>query len=616
MTRFNGSPALSAPGAEATLPSMLAWHARHTPAHAAIAAPGRPPLSYESLDRRMRDLSADLTDRGIRRGDAVALVLPNGPEAAVLFLAAASAGAAAPLNPAYQAPELEFYLGDLAARILVIDGTLDSPAREVARRLGIPVLEAVRNEEEEAAAGLVRLRGAGAASVAGEARPPEAPDVALVLHTSGTTSRPKQVPLSHGNLSASAANVGSALGLTEADRCLNVMPLFHIHGLVAAALSSLRAGGSVICTPGFQAPDFFDWLEETAPTWYTAVPTMHQAILSRAEANREVIDRARLRFIRSSSSPLPRATLAELERVFAVPVVEAYGMTEAAHQIASNPLPPGGRKPGSVGPASGPDVAILGPAGERLGTGETGEVAIRGPNVTAGYANNPEANRTAFTDGWFRTGDQGYLDGDGFLVLTGRIKEIINRGGEKIAPVEVDEALMGHPAVRQALAFAVRHPQLGEDVAAAVVLRPDADVSERALREFVATRLAYFKVPRRVLFLEEIPKGATGKLQRIGLADRLGIPAFDPVRVDTPHVAPRTPVEEVLAALWGQVLRCDPPGVHDNFFAVGGDSVTATQLVARIRDSLRVELPLLGFFDAPTVAGAATEIELLMAAES
>ncbi len=615
MTPVDNGVESSALAAGTTLPSMLAMQAQHAPTAPAILAPQRTPVSYQTLQRRVGELAADLTDRGIGRGDAVALVLPNGPESARLFLAAASVGAAAPLNPAYQAPELEFFLGDLAARLLVIDADLDSPARDVARGLGIPVVEAVR-ETEEMEAGLVRFGGDGAATTRAAADGPGAHDIALVLHTSGTTSRPKQVPLSHGNLMASAAHIGSALRLSQADRCLNVMPLFHIHGLVAAALSSLRAGGSVVCTPGFHAPDFFAWMEETEPTWYTAVPTMHQAILARAQANRAVIDRARLRFVRSSSSALPRSTLAELETVFAVPVVEAYGMTEAAHQIASNPLPPGTRKPGSVGPAAGPAVAILGPAGERLGADQTGEVAIRGPNVTAGYAHNPEANRTAFEHGWFRTGDQGYLDRDGFVFLTGRLKEIINRGGEKIAPVEVDEALMGHPGVQQALAFAVRHPQLGEDVAAAVVLRAGAHVAERELREFVATRVAYFKVPRRVLFLKEIPKGPTGKLQRIGLADRLGIPAFDAVPVDAPPVAPRTPVEEILAALWGQILRCDPPGVYDNFFAAGGDSVTATQLVARVRDSLRVELPLLSFFDAPTVADTAAEIERLLAAES
>jgi acyl-CoA synthetase (AMP-forming)/AMP-acid ligase II len=301
------------------------------------------------------------------------------------------------------------------------------------------------------------------------------------------------------------------------------MPLFHIHGLVAAVLSSLAAGASVYCTPGFSALKFFAWMAECRPTWYTAVPTMHQAILSRAGRNSDIIAANPLRFIRSSSSSLPPQVMAELEAAFSAPVIESYGMTEAAHQMTSNPLPPAPRKAGSVGIAAGPDVGIMGEDGELRPPGETGEVVIRGPNVTPGYENNPDANAAAFTKGWFRTGDQGVIDSEGYLTITGRLKEIINRGGEKVSPREVDEVLMDHPGVAQAVAFAMPHPKLGEEVAAAVVLRPDATVSERELRDFAGQRLADFKVPRKIVILDEIPKGATGKLQRIGLADKLGL---------------------------------------------------------------------------------------------
>jgi oxalate---CoA ligase len=259
------------------------------------------------------------------------------------------------------------------------------------------------------------------------------------------------------------------------------------------------------------------------PTWYTAVPTMHQAILARAERNREIVARSRLRFIRSSSASLPPQVMAELERVFRAPVIESYGMTEASHQMASNPLPPRPRKPGSVGLAAGPEVAVMDDAGSLLPRGAVGEVVIRGPNVTRGYEANPEANAKAFTNGWFRTGDQGVLDDDGYLRLTGRLKELINRGGEKISPLEVDDVLMDHPAVQQVVTFAMPHEKLGEEVAAAVVLREGKIATERELRDFAATRLADFKVPRRVVLLPEIPKGATGKLQRIGLAKKLGL---------------------------------------------------------------------------------------------
>jgi acyl-CoA synthetase (AMP-forming)/AMP-acid ligase II len=301
------------------------------------------------------------------------------------------------------------------------------------------------------------------------------------------------------------------------------MPLFHIHGLIAAVLSSLRVGASITCTPGFNALKFFSYLLEHEPTWYTAVPTMHQAILSRADRNRDVIEAAHLRFIRSSSASLPPQVMSDLEKVFDAPVVEAYGMTEAAHQMASNPLPPGIRKPGSVGIAAGPEIAIMDENNRLLTAGSIGEVVIRGPNVTPGYQDNPEANATAFTDGWFRTGDQGFLDEEKFLRLTGRLKEIINRGGEKISPREVDEVLLDHPAISQVVTFAVPHPKLGEDVAAAVVLRENASATEQDIRTFASKHLADMKVPRKILFLDEIPKGATGKLQRIGLAKKLGI---------------------------------------------------------------------------------------------
>jgi len=344
-----------------------------------------------------------------------------------------------------------------------------------------------------------------------------------VLHTSGTTSRPKMVPLSHRNLTTSARNVRESLALEADDRGLVIMPLFHIHGLVAALLAPLAAGGEVCCSPGFNALKFFSWFAEVCPTWYTGVPTMHQAILLRATKNPEALRDHRLRFIRSSSSALPLTVIAELERVFRVPVIEAYGMTEAAHQMASNPLPPTPRKPGSVGLPAGPEIRVVDPTGNTVPPGIPGEIVIRGLNVMGEYENNPKANAEAFYDGWFRTGDQGVVDADGYLSLTGRLKEIINRGGEKISPREVDEVIMTHPAVHQCVTFAMPHEMLGEEVAAAVVLRQGAEATDQELRRFAAERLADFKVPRKILFLSEIPMGATGKLQRIGLAQKLGL---------------------------------------------------------------------------------------------
>jgi acyl-CoA synthetase (AMP-forming)/AMP-acid ligase II len=495
---------------------------RGDPAAPAILAPGRAGLDFGALGDFIVSIGRRLRALGIARNQRIAIVLPNGPEMASAFLAIGAYATTAPLNPAYRREEFEFYLGDLGATALLLPAEADTPARDAAARLGLPLLEA--DIAADAPAGVFSLDGAQAlAEPIATLEPAEADDIALVLHTSGTTSRPKIVPLLQRNLAASARHIGRTLALQPGDRCLNIMPLFHIHGLIAAVLSSLAAGGSVVCTPGFNALRFMTWLAEAEATWYTAVPTMHQAILARAQRQAEAAQASGLRFIRSSSASLPPQVMTALEATFACPVIESYGMTEATHQMASNQLPPGRRKPGSVGVPAGPEVAVLDDAWRPLPQGARGEVAIRGVNVTPGYESNPKANAEAFRDGWFRTGDQGVFDEDGFLTITGRLKEIINRGGEKISPREVDEVLMDHPAVAQAVTFALPHPKLGEEVAAAVVLRDQAALEERALRDFAATRLADFKVPRKILFLEEIPKGSTGKLQRIGLAEKLGL---------------------------------------------------------------------------------------------
>jgi len=489
---------------------------------AAIAAPGRPGLSYAGLQALAKRTIESLNRVGIGRGDRVAIVLPNGPEMATAFIAVATGATSAPLNPAYRADEFDFYLGDLNAKALLILKGFDSPARAMAAQRQVPVIELV--PVEDGAAGDFTLdTGAMAAAEPAQGGVALKDDVALVLHTSGTTSRPKIVPLKQRNVTASAHHIRQTLALVQNDVCLNIMPLFHIHGLIAGVLASLAGGASVSCTPGFNALKFFGWFDEVRPSWYTAVPTMHQAILMRAERNKDEIARGRLRLVRSSSASLPPQVMEALEATFGAPVIECYGMTEASHQMASSPLPPRKRFPGSVGIAAGPEIGIMTEDGQLLPTGELGEIVIRGPNVTDGYEANPEANAKGFINGWFRTGDQGYLDADGYLRLTGRLKELINRGGEKFSPLEVDTVLMDHPAVAQVATFAVKHDKLGEDVAAAVVLREGMEADERTLREFAAVRLADFKVPRKILFMAEIPKGATGKLQRIGLAKQLGL---------------------------------------------------------------------------------------------
>lgn len=472
-------------------------------------------LEHGALVQEVDRLAQALRGAGLGPADRIAVALPNGPEMALVLLAVMSVGCVAPLNPSYREEEFRFYLDDLGARALIT-----FPGQPKAVFAALP---------EQTTP--IEVRGSGLAidfaapgRHAASAGRPSPDDRALVLHTSGTTSRPKIVPLRQRNLAASAGNIARSLQLTAADRSLNVMPLFHIHGIMAGLLAPLSVGGSVICTPGFDAFAFHRWVEELKPTYYSAVPTMHQMVLDRAREPRP----STLRFVRASSASLPPPVSASLRRLFGVPVIEAYGMTEASHQMACNPLDR--QKVGSVGLATGIDITVLDPQNRAVPPGTKGEVAIKGPTVIDGYENNPSANEAAFTDGWFRTGDEGTLDEEGYLFLTGRLKEQINRGGEKISPLEIDAVLLDHPAVSQAVAFAIPHPKLGEEVGAAVVLKQvaegdAAEVGERELRTYVSGRLAAFKVPNRILFVSEIPKGPTGKVQRIGLAERLGLSA-------------------------------------------------------------------------------------------
>ena len=501
-----------------TLRGLLSAGADGAPA---IVAPDGSVLTHAEMRSEVDRLAGRLRGLGLGPADRIAIVVPNGPEMALAFLAAACTGCAAPLNPKYRTDELRFYLDDLGAKALV---TLPDDSGAVARAAaGAAVLPVSLAGSVDGGAGALDLVANSEADGAPAPGHPAADDVALVLHTSGTTSRPKIVPLRQRHLARSAAGIAESLALTAGDRSLQVMPLFHIHGLLAGLLAPLSAGGAVACTEGFDAFRFFAQLEALEPSYYTAVPTMHQMVISRSGRHRDTARSAGLRFVRSSSASLPAPVLHELGDLFGAPVIEAYGMTEATHQMCANPLPPAVAKPRSVGVPTGIELAVLDDRNRPLPPDQRGEVSIKGSTVIDGYENNPEANAASFTDGWFRTGDEGYVDGDGYLFLTGRLKEQINRGGEKVSPLEVDEALLGHPAVAQAVTFAVPHPKLGEEVAAAVVAAEGSDVDERELRRFVSQSLAAFKVPRRILVLDELPKGATGKLQRIGLAERLGL---------------------------------------------------------------------------------------------
>ncbi len=592
-----------------TLAKLLDGGPATTPQALTLLAPARRPCTRADLWQQARRTAAALDRLGFDRSARVAVCLPNGPEAAAAALTVAACAVCAPLNPAYRAGEFRFYLEDARADAVIVPQGERGPVREVAAELGLAVLETI--VDPASPAGCFELRANGgtdrrptAGARAGESsRSPAPHDTALILHTSGTTARPKIVPLSQANLVASARSIATHLALSPGDRCLNVMPLFHIHGLVGALLATLAGGGSIVCTPGFDEHAFFEWVAEFEPTWYTAVPTIHQAIVANGAAYRERAPGHRLRFARSSSAALPPVTLAALEALLEAPVVEAYGMTEASHQMATNPLPPRARKPGSVGLPAGVEIAILDDTGRELAHGDVGEIAIRGPGVTAGYERNPEASARAFTHGWFRTGDQGRLDTDGYLFIAGRLKEIVNRGGEKVSPREVDEALLEHPDVAQASAFAVPHPSLGEDLAAAVVPKSGRTPDEAQLRGFLLARLAGFKVPSRIVFVDAIPKGPTGKVQRTSLHEKLG-PALAVAGVPL-----RTDTERTIEAIFREVLKSDPLGANANFFATGGDSLRGSQVIGRINERLSLDLPVTAVFRHPTIAELARAID-------
>lgn len=495
-----------------TLSEMLECGAKDAPA---LLSPGRGPVTFGALRGGVRRLAERLSVLGFGRNDRIAIVMENGPDLVLSLLAAACCGTAVPLNPKYRPDEFAFYYGDSGAKAVIVKpGTF--PDALAAVTPGMTVIHAVTGPSGE-----LRLDPAGPSGPARRYEAPGPDDVAILLHTSGTTKQPKRVPIRHRNLAASAGNVVRTYRLTPDDVSLCVMPLFHIHGICASLLAPLSVGGPVVCPPPFDALRFWGWVEEFRPTWYSAVPSMHQMLLARAGRNADIIEKYPFRFIRSCSSSLAPTVLAQMEEVFGAPVLEAYGMTEASHQMTSNPLPPGVRKPGTVGVGQGVEVAVMDESGTILPGGLIGEVVVRGSNIMDGYENNKEANDTAFADGWFRTGDEGLMDEEGYLTITGRLSERINRGGEKISPLEIDHVLLRHPAVAEALAFGVPHPTLGEDVHAAVVLRGPA--SERELRSHCAALVADFKVPARIHFMESLPYVGTGKLRRNVMAKALAL---------------------------------------------------------------------------------------------
>ena len=584
-----------------TIHGKVSYHAGREPQSSAILAAGRPPLTYHRLDSQIRYVGEQLCCAGVGPADRVALVLPEGAESAVASVAVAAHVACAPLDPACSEREFQSHLTALRATALLVPHGSQSTAIAVAKSLNIHILRLL--PAIASPAGLFSLSGDGEPHNDDEPTLGQG-DPALLLFTSGTAARPKLVPLTHQNLCVSAYNISSALLLQPSDRCLGVMPLYHIHGL-STLFASLVSGGSYVSMAGFSTESFFACLDEFRPTWYSASPAIQRAIVDQIRIDKRNTLESGLRFIRSASAPMPPQLIAEVERAFGVPFVEAYGMTEAAPQIASNRLPPFKRKSGSVGMAAGPEVAIRDEAGRILPPDANGEIVIRGPNVVQAYDGDAALNEAAFSGGWLRTGDLGTLDAEGYVFVTGRLKEIINRGGEKVSPQLVERVLLEHPAIAQAVVFGVPHPLLGEVVAAAVVLNPAEPLDQpvQHIRSFVAKQLAGFQVPQQIVFVDQIPCGPTGKLSRKDLAQALGLTRDGKRSLShDDKSAPRTAAERRVAEVFAEVMGTDPPGIDDDFFELGGHSLTATRLVTRLKQIFHVTLPIDAVFENPTAA--------------
>ena len=581
------------------LQDILTYYGQSAPDREAILAAGRSPVTYAELWARTKDTVDVLRGLNIGPSERVAVVLPNGPDAALAIVMVAAGSVCVPLNPGYTARECHHHFRELAIGALLTHPGISSASRDAATALGSPIIDLISQPNESS--GAFRLEAAGARNVKPCDGGPESGD-AFILLTSGTASLPKGVPLTHAAACRSGHNVGSTLALEPRDRLLNVLPLFHVHGLVSGLLAALSSGSSVVCTSGFDPSKFFDDLRGFSPTWYTAVPAIHLAVLSAARADAVRVKPCSLRVIRSASSTLPAVVSNGLEELFGVPVVDTYGMTEAASQIAANPLDR--RKPGSVGQQAGSEIRITNEEGRPLPPGGRGEITLRGPTITSGYINDPAATKAAFRDGWLRTGDLGYLDDDGYLFIVGRIKDIINRGGQKIAPVEVEQVLLSHSDVVEAAVFSIPHPRLGEDIAAAVVLNGDAKATVHSIRDFTAKRLARFKVPSFIRIVSEIPKGPAGKIKRSEVAAALAItlPTANGDRA-AKTIAPISEVEWRVATIVAELLEVDQLGRDEDILALGADSIAIMRILARLRDRFGTELSFKDVLDSPTIAG-------------
>jgi len=585
-----------------TVAEVIQMHAVVNPRASAIVFPNHSVLTYGALQSQIDDIGAELKRAGIGAGNRVAVVLPDGPELAVAITAVACHATAVALNPNLMTAEFEELFDSQQLEAIILSDWLDSPAREVAARHGICQLVATRRE-----GGLQLSLRTPPMSPPAEGRSVEADDAAFILRTSGSTARPKLVPVTHRNLLALAEHLQEWFELSANDRVLCVMPLYHALGSKIALFTPLILGGSLACPSRSFEASFLTWLTDMKVTWYSAGPTLHRSLLEQALRQRHAGFRHSLRFIHSGTATLPDAICDGLEKFFGVPVLSCYGLSETG-VVAANSTVPERRKHGTVGKPWPGDLALRAEDGRILAPGEIGEIVVRGPGVTPGYINDPEANRAAFTDGWFLTGDLGLIDSDGFLTVVGRTKELINRGGEKISPVEIDQALMRHPAVAEAAAFPIPHPRLGEDVVAAVVMRRGETVTSLDLRHFLQTTLAANKIPRRIHIVPSLPKGETGKVRRQELSRIYATASIEQSKIEPSKPDFDSTLAIEIAEIWQRLLERKRIGYDDDFFEMGGDSILATQMLIELERLTGRVLPDTILFDTATIRQLAASV--------
>jgi acyl-CoA synthetase (AMP-forming)/AMP-acid ligase II/thioesterase domain-containing protein len=572
----------------------IAQFAESAPLAPALIEPNGITLSYKELWDQIEAVNRRLRQAGIEPGQRVAVLLPQGMRQILAFLGALKEHSAIPVQSKTISSEVAAYLKRLSVAALITSEEFPEEI-EAAFQSGVTVLMA--NKGDPPGAWPVHAGHATPKSIT------EAGNAILFLITSATTGNCKIVPLSALNLDAGNASTRDWGALTSNDRLLFMVALCHRLG-VESALAQLLAGGAMIVTNGFDPSAFIHWLNDLRPTWYVSAPAVHQSILTLLKSKRPSSPHS-LRLLQSAGAPLPSEVGQELETILGVPVLNGYGATEA-HYIATQPIPPNDLPPQSAGRSCISKIGILSPAGDFLLPGEEGEIVARGAPVFPGYYDDPEATRLAFHQGWFRTGDLGHLDQDGNLYVTGRLKEMINRGGEKILPGEVDAAFASHPAVLEAAAFGVPHPTLGEDVACAVVLRKatEPQPSARELRRHAAQHLAPFKVPHRIHFVDEIPRGELGKPQRWMLTEQLsGRNSAPPTPAEIKEEIAANGIVIVLHEIWSRILSREDLGFDEDFFAAGGDSLAAINMLAEVdrRYDCQTSAFAASFIDEPTL---------------